>query len=342
MLDRTKNTLYRLYHTEGKSLVEMGALYGRSPGTVWGWLKKRGIPTRSVREGVRNRPSTVTEADVERMQELYSKGMSSNDIGALIGRDGRTVRAHLKLVGIMRDRETAVRLAVESGKIRSKDVQVNDSFFDTMTSASAWVLGLLLGDGHLTPVDNVMYLAGTEQVCRNVADLIEHERGPRPHNQGADCWVLRWSSWRMVQTLESLGVKRGAKAKIITFPTVPDLVLPDLFRGLWDADGGWGRRGASLRANYACSSKAFVDSMSGVLLSLGWEPKTREHVTNLNGKEFVGYRIELKAAHSRELAQWLYESSTPEIRCERKYRTALPGGVGKFSPQPPVGGDLWR
>jgi len=327
MPEVTKEDLHRLYVVEQRSLVQLGALYGRAPGTVWGWLKSRGIPVRSCREAAKNRSNAISVEDDARIQEMYEAGASSNDIAKAIGRDGRLIRTHLSEMGIIRGRADGVRLAVERGKITAPDMRVKEDVFHTWTQESAWVLGLLFGDGHVRDDDRTgqrqISLAGTEDVCRSVARIIEHDRGPAPHNQGANCWVLKWSSWRMVRELGSRFGMGGAKATTMKFPDVPGIYLSHFLRGIWDADGGWERRGGSLRANYACSSIEFVNVLIGKLEDQGWEPRLYSHVTTLGEKEFLGYRIELLAAHSRELAQWLYQDSIPQTRCKRKYQIAL-------------------
>lgn len=275
--------------------------------------------------------NVVTAVEIGRMVDLYATGMSSTDISKAVGRDGRLVRTHLKAAGVLRNRADAVRLAVDSGKIRSSDMLVREDFFHSWTPESAWVLGLLFGDGHVRNNDRTgqrqITLAGTEEVCRKVAAALGHQRGPVRHNQGANCWLLKWSSWRMVKELSERFAMSGAKATTMKFPDVPDEALPHFVRGLWDSDGGWDRRGSHVRANYACSSDVFVGSLMHVLRGRNWDPRKYEHRTVLNGKEFIGFRIELLAAHTRELAWWLYRDSLSMIRCDRKYLIAAPEEV---------------
>ena len=133
VLDRTKETQHHLYHEDGKTLIELGELYQRSPGTVWGWFKKHGISTRSVKEAAERKDRAVSKMEIAQMRELYNQGLSSNDIGKQLGRDGRLVRVHLE--GELRERAEAVRLAVDNGKIRSPDVQVEDDFFAALTDS---------------------------------------------------------------------------------------------------------------------------------------------------------------------------------------------------------------
>jgi DNA-binding CsgD family transcriptional regulator len=324
MLDRTKETLHRIYHEEGKTLVELGALYERSPGTVWGWFKRHGIPTRSHKEAAAHKESAVTEDEKLRIKELYLNGQSSNDIGEELGRCGRLIRTHLEGMGVIRNRTEAVRLAVDNGKIRSDDVQVNDHFFDTLTPESAWVLGLIYGDGHVRNnaehYQYMVYLAGSEEVCRKVAKLIGHERGPAPHNQGANCWVLKWSSRRMVKFLEETYGVSGNKSKRLRLPNLPEELMGHFLRGLWDADGHWAQPKPthSLFTVLTTASIGMVEDLSELLSSKGIETKSWSGTTTLNDKDYATNTVRLRSYPTKKFAKWLYEGSYAEMECSRK------------------------
>lgn len=322
MLDRTKETLHRMYHEEGKTLVELGALYERSPGTVWGWFKRHGIPTRSIKEAAQRKENVVTEVERARIKEMYLEGMSSNDIGKELGRSGRLIRTHLESMDLMRGRTEAVRLAVDNGKIRSEDVQVNDYFFEELTPESAWVLGLIYGDGHVRNnaehYHYLVYLAGTEEVCRKVAKLIGHERGPEPHNQGANCWVLKWSSRRMVKFLEEKYGISGNKSKKLRLPGLPEELMGHFLRGLWDADGHWMLRKNGASAQLTTASASMIQDLSDLFTSKGWTHNHYSYPVTLKGKQYTQRQIYIHKGPTKNFVGWLYEGSTPKIECSRK------------------------
>lgn len=332
----TADELRRLYWDEGNDLVALGVRYERSPGTVWVWFRKYGILTRNLKQAARERKSTVGYTEVARMVQLYESGLSSNDVGKELQRDGRLVRMHLERAGVLRKREIAVRLAVENGNIlrRAYDMQ----FFDTWSPEMAWLLGLIFGDGNVHVRQGEQYVAslcGSKQVVQAACALLAYEGPVRQatHNgRKLNCWVTQWYSKLLVVSLAQYGLVGGSKSQTMQMPLVPEEMLSSFVRGLWDSDGGWVRRGQHLRANYSCSSLKFIVSLREILENRGWSPRMYTHKTMLKGKQFTGYRIELLAAHSRELARWLYQGSTPSTRCERKYEIALHGGSGKFSP----------
>lgn len=118
---------------------------------------------------------------------------------------------------------------------------------------------------------------------------------------------LKQAYWREGQTLVDLGRRYGRSS-------------PGIIHKWFDS---WTRRGRYLRAVYACSSIKFVRALVRVLMSFDWSPRVWKHKTTLNQNKFTGYRIESRAAHSRELAQWLYRDPNPSIRCTRSHKSAL-------------------
>jgi len=77
----SKATLQELYWDKKMSTVEIGKKLGVSPYTVWQWLKKYNIPTRSMDEGLRlslqKRQATIDPPqDIEKEKQiLYLQGL---------------------------------------------------------------------------------------------------------------------------------------------------------------------------------------------------------------------------------------------------------------------------
>ena len=334
--DTLASDFHRLYWQDGKTIAEIANLYGKKPAAIYDLFAKLGVPRRSASAAAKIKTGAVLPAEKCEMVTLYESGKSSNDIGQIMGRDGRLVRSHLKGAGVLRGRADAVRLAVTHGKIRKH--QMNEEFFDVLTPESTWVLGLLYGDGHVVNNSKTgqyqVYLAGSKEVCAKVHALLglhkearqmKESRPVANRGQLLNCWILQWSSRVLVEKLGEHGLIGGSKATTMTFPALPEWALPHFVRGLWDSDGHWRAVGGYVGATYACSSMVFVDSLINILKNQGWAPRFSEHKTELNGKKFTGYRISLLADHSRDLASWLYGDLTSmnKTYCERKRNIAL-------------------
>lgn len=308
--------LRQAYEVEGLALPILAERYGRSPGTVWGWLRKGGIATRTVAEAVARKPRAVKPDEVSEMVRLHAEGLSSNEIGARLSRDGRLVRDHLHAVGVLRSRGEAVELHHAT---RAPACRVD--FFDRWSAEMAWVLGLIFGDGHvMNDSSRGQYgvsLAGTEQVTTAVSLHLGLSRGPRKA-KGAECWILQWYSREIARSLKRFGLKGGSKATTMRFPRVPEAYLPHFIRGLWDADGSWSWTGRSPQAAYTSSSEGFIDDLRGYVG--GRKGSWRSDKVKVGA---VGYRLTLRVGEVRTLRDQLYKDSTDQTRCVRKYGIAM-------------------
>ena len=326
-LQVTAQELHQAYWVEGFNLVALGERYGKSPGTVWGWFKKLGVPTRNAKEMCANQARAVTADEIDRMVRRYQEGLSSNDIGKEFGRDGRLIRTHLKRAGVLRTHVKAVQLL---RKIRR--TALNEDFFQILTPSSAWVLGLIFGDGHVQRIEGKSYsivLVGEEQVMTEAAKHVGHNREPKRVKQKGkelNVWKVLWCSKKMVYSLEKYGLTGGNKSRTMRWPpNISGKLFPHFIRGLWDSDGCWRRRGNCLQANYTSASAGFIDDLNVVLKTKGFDPKVRSYQTALNGKLFSCNQLSLRAFDSRRLSAWLYRNTTPSLRCEKKYLVAKGG-----------------
>lgn len=264
------------------------------------------------------------------MAALYARGLSSDEVGVRIGREGRTVRTHLTRRGLLRNHTEAGDLAVGNGKIRLR--KLNEKVFDTWTPEAAWLLGLIYGDGHIQAGEcngtYGLWLCGTEQVTAAAGRILGSDSIPKKAKK-ANCWYLTIYSKQMIQRLQEIGVPAGNKAAIIRVPTVPKEMRPHFVRGLWDADGCWARRGRSIRAQYSSASGWFLVDLCDLLLEelSSVVGSAHEHSQQLEGydKTYIGYAIHLSVETTRQLACWLYASSRAGTRCSRKY-----GHVGRL------------
>lgn len=312
--------LRKLYWEEEEDFVSLAAKYGCSCGTVWGWFKKLGIPTRSTKEAAVLKARAVSPSEQALMVVLYETGLSSNDVGLELGRDGRLVRSYLERAGVLRGRKDAIRLAVRHGKIRSVGLTLNESLFTPLTSAGAWVLGLIFGDGHVMNRPDIgrygIILAGSEEVCLKVAALVNPVLRPKKHSS-CNVWTLSWYSREMITGLSVYGLNGGNKARTLRMPSMPSELLGAFLRGLWDADGHWSRRGNCLCTVLVSASEGMVNDLQKILGG-----RIESGQTVLDGKTFKRFALWLRVEETRSFVDLVYGQSEDRLRCARKYTVA--------------------
>lgn len=336
MIEATAKELHQAYWGQGKTLVDLAQHYGRSPGALWYWFRKLGVPTRSVKASQAQTARAVSSDEVEEMLQLYSQGWSCADVGKKLGRAAGLVGNHLRLRKATRSQADSIQLAITRGKIRTTTLK--EHFFETLTPASAWVLGLIFGDGHVRVVPGQsysVYLAGTEDVLQQVTECLGSNRKVRKVTNSR-CWISVWNSKTLVGDLVKLGLLGGRKATTMRWPTgVPAALLPHFIRGLMDSDGGWQRRGSSLRATYTSASRDFISELRSVFEARGWTTRLYEKISygaKVGGKwhtpptrRLACYDLVLNADSSRSLAEWIYSDSVMGNRCEAKRAKATEG-----------------
>lgn len=272
----------------------------------------------------RGKAPPVTGSEVDQMAVLYSEGLSSNDIGKRLGRTGRTVRTHLRSRGLMRGQAQALRLAVERGKIRKRSLR--EDFFEVLTPASVWLLGLLYGDGHVQIIPGRQYgvtLAGSQEVCQKSLLLLGSDASLVKCSQNGWRWTVY--SKALVGSLARWGLTGGNKALSMRYPSdIPPWVEGHFIRGLWDADGGWRLRGKSLDASYVSHSEGFIQDLQE---RVGGKIHVQVHKKVKPGA--VGYTLRLRVGETASLVRRIYADAPAPIRCDRKYRLAAGRGGGQ-------------
>lgn len=122
-----------------------------------------------------------------------------------------------------------------------KRYECNDSFFNTLTNTSSYVLGLLYADGCIQK--NKMELALSDEQLINDVKNIMFYTGPigvlklsETNKKHKDSYRLCITSETLVSSLRSLGCI-PKKSLILQWPGIPELKYPDFIRGYFDGDG---------------------------------------------------------------------------------------------------------
>ena len=257
----------------------------------------------------------------------YDGGESIGQLAAAFGRATKTVWESLLKSGKVRDWRTGWQKAKVEGRLsppppRQRTRFLKEDFFRTLKPSSAWVLGLIYGDGNVATGKPRLRIAfGVDQdIACKVAALLEYT-GPLDFR--SNCWFLEAWSQPLVNDLRLLGIF-PAKTYTMSFPTLPEDVLPYFVRGLWESDGSvcfTHPTGKSERfmASYSSASQGFVASLRDAITSATgchhpaicarWSKKsaTPTHAIGYSGTQ------------ARKLCAWMYGSSTEATRSNRKF-----------------------
>jgi hypothetical protein len=212
----------------------------------------------------------------------------------------------------------------------------NEDFFKVWSPEMSWVLGLMFADGNVIRVGKNGWrctLPSTDQdMLLQVAALIGTDAPVKKHT-ARSIYSLTTGRFVIGNDLIALGCV-PKKSRIMQFPDVPNAFLPHFIRGLWDGDGcifvrdrtrkPCGRRKSpstyrELTMTYVSGSKDFVVSLRDAILAhtnidAGVKERTLQH------SPF--YTISYYHRNSLKVLPWMYQSSTPQTRLNRKYQIA--------------------
>jgi len=171
----------------------------------------------------------------ETIINMYKSEMSFKEMVMIIGLSDRAIRNVLYKHGITMNREQF------SGQPRKN--KVNEDFFKIWTHEMAWVLGLLVTDGH---INNKYYSIYFSQKDERILQLIAHFMAAdyvlTAFGRTKTTPTLIINSKEIKKDLELIGIT-AKKSLTVPFPAVPEEYLPSFVRGVIDGVGCVGSEG---------------------------------------------------------------------------------------------------
>lgn len=212
-------------YKQGWSQPKIAEKYNVCRDVIKSILKKYGISRK-------DKPCRFTEEDIRHINQLYAKGISSDELGKMYDMTGESMRRWLHLWGV---------------KLRSSKYTFDEHYFDIIDNQDkAYFLGLLYSDGYHNVKKNTISItlqAEDKHILDSMNDLLNSDKPLRFVNNSAknptwsDCYQLSFTSPHTSKVLEGYGLV-GAKSLILEFPTWLDKELYQHFiRGVFDGDG---------------------------------------------------------------------------------------------------------
>ncbi|WP_368298555.1 LAGLIDADG family homing endonuclease [Cytobacillus firmus] len=206
--------------------------------------------------------------------ESYNKGMSYKEMAKLFSLTDRGIRNIAKKYNL---------------KIRNGNEQycINKNFFKSWTNEMAWVLGMVITDGHLSANTSPSFSISQKdiKILLKIRCLFESNHPLREPTKTTTSTILTIGSKEMVEDLKKLGLT-PRKSLVIKFPDVPKEYLPHFIRGVIDGDG-WVKKEGSVM-NITSGSKDFAESLMKIFIGWGLNSEIRTQVTK---KGTIIYRV---------------------------------------------------
>ncbi|MBV9229227.1 MAG: hypothetical protein JOZ18_07930 [Chloroflexi bacterium] len=290
----------------GASAKQAAAQFGYSNVSCLNVLRRRGIVPRSISE-IRRMPLEHEDAIIA----AYLAGATTQQAAELFGYNSTTAINVLKRRGITRRplSEALRRYAVD------------ESFFDCIdTPDKAYWLGFLTADGVIGDdfVRINLQIGDTDHIHKFAASLrSEQPVGFRENTSSngvtsTQAFILI-SSLKLTQSLHRLGVTPKKTFIVRPCEEVPEALLADYWRGVFDGDGSISRSGL-LHMNWQVSLVGNMAMVEGFREFIARFVRSNANVRPISSIFRVTY---FGHAKPRAVAQVLYENAT--IYLDRKY-----------------------
>ncbi len=261
----------------------------------------------------------------------YKDGQSPVDIAKDLGITPWLARDWLRKAGSPLSKSAGLRAAYARGRrsgaehsAKLRQYSVNETVFERrLTQETAWALGVIVGDGCVCrrPDGKITALevVGDRDVCEKVSAIVG-SNAPIKHLKGG-CYGVRYHSPHLAKSLARWGIG-PAKTYTVRLPEVPKRLLPDLVRGYWDADGCVTFKRQYQKINLSLSAVSaspllIKDLQSVIAAVLGRIPKASRCGTKRT------QIVSLACQPARLFGQWLWRTSSPLNRGDRKYQRLL-------------------
>ncbi|WP_394188029.1 LAGLIDADG family homing endonuclease [Paenisporosarcina quisquiliarum] len=219
-------------------------------------------------------PNITDEAIIQ----MYTSEVPFKEMMILTGLTDRAIRNVMYKHGISMNR------AQFSGQPRKN--KVNEDFFSVWSHEMAWVLGILVTDGHIDKINHsICFSQKDERILRIIAKYMAADYVLTPFGKTKKTPTLIIHSKKMKLDLEHLGIT-PRKSLTVPFPNVPEKYLSSFVRGVIDGDGWVGHEG--YQVNVTSASESFATKLLEVFHSWDLNSDIKQHISQ-NGNTI--YRI---------------------------------------------------
>ena len=244
----------------------------------------------------------------EAIINMYKSGMTFKEMQPIIGLSDRAIR------NVMYKHGVAMNRAQSSGQPRKH--KVNEDFFKVWTHEMAWVLGLLITDGHVSnSVHTVSFAQKDERILRLIAKYMDAAYILAPQGPTSTVPTLLINSKKIKNDIGKFGIT-PKKSFTVPFPNVPEEFLPSFVRGVIDGDGWVQKTGYVM--NITSGSHLFATGLLSVFQSWTINSEISSKI-NKNGKHV--YRVWVKGKYELpKLAKIIYDGATDNFVQYKKDR----------------------
>lgn len=306
-------------YLSGATMDEAGKLVGVGAPVVSSWRQEAGIEKRLEHN---ERPDWMYEA----IATAYLSGYTMEKAAAALDASRQVCETALDRLGIeKRDYDDSLR-----------QYDIDKHYFETIDTAekASW-LGLLYADGNLGNdyLVRIRLKRGDEAHIQSFLDAIGSTHPITPYEEVKESGYVskqseaHFSCKAMYEDLQAHGLEQNKSRTAQPPTTVPDELMGDFWRGLWDGDGSFPNydNGNNSKTDdyWTAELTGNPDMLAGfsdyVYDKLGIR---RESAADERKKHGRTHKLKYHGKDAYAVAKLLYADAGPEVVLARKYETA--------------------
>lgn len=250
--------------------------------------------------------AAITKQEIQKAIDMFNNGMSITKIAKELNRDRGTLSKRLK--------EEGLEITQHCNK-----KQVNSRFFDEWNEKSAYWLGFIFADGHLTDYNRLdICIKDKEHIEKFKANINSEHSISVKTVKGNSYYRISIQDSHLGNKLKELGVSSNKTYGWI-IPEVPIEYMNHFIRGLFDGDGNFNNR----KYKPVCRLVAYDINLLENLIEIIKEqvPSVEEHIRIYNYDNRIP-ELNISSKQSvKDFLDWLYDSAT--IYLDRKHEKYL-------------------
>ena len=244
----------------------------------------------------------IPDSEIQLAIQLFNNGMSITKIAQQLHRDRKSLSDRMKQEGVVITQHCNKK-------------QVNSNFFDNWTEKSAYWLGFIFADGHLSDRDYLeITIKDKEHLEKFKADINSEHKISTKHVNGFDYYKIILRDKHLAEQLRYLGVSHN-KTYGWDLPSIPDEYMNHFIRGLFDGDGTFTHSKGAYSFRIVSYNRNILEELIEIIKN--FVPEVNGHIRIYQYKERVP---ELNIGDNKTLKvflEWLYNNST--VYLDRKY-----------------------
>lgn len=253
-INKIKKDIIGAYNS-GLDIKSISSAYNISYDVVWNRLIKWGVHKKSEKQNAR------IPLPKQSVIQFYLDGQSSAEIGSRFGVSPNIIINRLNDWGVKIRR---------NGEWNRKNV--NHNAFDTISPESAYWMGVLAGDGCVSPGKRTPVIILEMKDLEHIQKFINFVSAEHEITESRGTYKVAFSSKNIEQQLRAVGIGMR-KSHSLTIRDNKLIQSPDFLRGVIDADGGIYDYGALKKISIFSASPGFTQQLIDIFTNWGLAPR---------------------------------------------------------------------